>query len=69
MTSSYLVWIKFNSITLDQFKINLKKQNLIVSLAEEFYNADPNWFRINIACPRKELISLVSRLKNALELN
>ncbi|CBW54465.1 Aminotransferase (PLP dependent) [Mycoplasma mycoides subsp. capri LC str. 95010] len=69
LKATYLVWIKFNHITVDQFKENLKHQNLIINLASDFYTNETDWFRINIACPRSELIQLVEKLKICLKLN
>ncbi|QVK05847.1 MalY/PatB family protein [Mycoplasma mycoides] len=69
LKATYLVWIKFNHITVDQFKENLKHQNLIINLASDFYTTETDWFRINIACPRSELIQLIEKLKICLKLN
>ncbi|WP_201342678.1 hypothetical protein [Mycoplasma sp. HU2014] len=41
----------------------------VVNIGENFYNAEKNWFRMNIACPKEELNDLVNRLKKVLKLN
>ncbi|WBX36377.1 MalY/PatB family protein [Mycoplasma capricolum] len=69
LKATYLVWIKFNHISVEEFKDNLQQKNLIVNLAQDFYADQTNWFRINIACPRSELIQLINRLKICLKLN
>ncbi|WP_434333165.1 aminotransferase class I/II-fold pyridoxal phosphate-dependent enzyme [Mycoplasma capricolum] len=69
LKATYLVWIKFNHISVEEFKNNLQQQNLIINLAQDFYADQTNWFRINIAYPRSELIQLINRLKICLKLN
>ncbi|AJM72154.1 MalY/PatB family protein [Mycoplasma yeatsii] len=69
MECSYVVWVQFNSVTIEEFKENLSRENLVVNIGEDFYNAEKNWFRMNIACPKEELNDLVNRLKKVLKLN
>ncbi|WFQ92400.1 MalY/PatB family protein [Mycoplasma feriruminatoris] len=69
LKATYLVWIKFNHISVEEFKNNLKQNNLIINLAQDFYTSQTDWFRINIACPRSELKQLINKLKICLKLN
>ena len=65
---TYLVWIDFNGLGIDDNYLNeiiLRKAKLWLDAGNIFGNPGIGYERINIACPRKILEEAFDKLKNA----